>query len=290
MRPSHLRRPLHQKDDGAQHPRRGAVASFRRAHRPGSRRASGQPVQLPGDARTRNDPRGGHLGLRFRPHPGSRLRRRLRGRHGLPQLSGARPLSARRCASRTDGGFPAERTGRRGAPFRHRDALGRDERLRRGGRRGTAEGVRRDPSRSERPRGTRVPREDRRPGGCGRDRPAGGGTEGDAGVLLRPGDRILAVGRGAVGADGAGRAGGDVRGRSVGGNAQDRRGPRGRPGSASCAAHAGGGGAFGNQLSWIVRAISNALERVEEYGVGLDVRIVHFRNINSMFEELERGI
>jgi len=49
-----------------------------------------------------------------------------------------------------------------------------------------------------------------------------------------------------------------------------------------------GGGVFKNKDSWIRRSIQNALERVEIYGVGLDVRIVHFGRIKARYVELER--
>lgn len=47
-----------------------------------------------------------------------------------------------------------------------------------------------------------------------------------------------------------------------------------------------GGGVFKNKESWIRLSIQNALERVEVYGVGLDVRIVHFGRIKPLYEGL----
>jgi len=49
-----------------------------------------------------------------------------------------------------------------------------------------------------------------------------------------------------------------------------------------------GGGVFGNKDAWIRSSIQNALEKVAIYGVGLDVRIVHFNKIGYGYDELER--
>ena len=50
-----------------------------------------------------------------------------------------------------------------------------------------------------------------------------------------------------------------------------------------------GGGVFGNDDHWIRSAMERAVERVERYGVELDVRIVHFRNIDwDIYGSLER--
>jgi hypothetical protein len=50
-----------------------------------------------------------------------------------------------------------------------------------------------------------------------------------------------------------------------------------------------GGGVFGNKDPWIIQAIERALNRVEVYGVDLDVRIVHFGMINPKYRVLERN-
>lgn len=53
-----------------------------------------------------------------------------------------------------------------------------------------------------------------------------------------------------------------------------------------------GGGVFRNKDEWIIDAISRALEKIEEMdsGVGLDVRIVHFREVDMKYSCLQRGI
>eukprot|EP00656_Telonema_subtile_P055902 TRINITY_DN8806_c0_g1_i1.p1 TRINITY_DN8806_c0_g1~~TRINITY_DN8806_c0_g1_i1.p1 ORF type:complete len:208 (-),score=24.89 TRINITY_DN8806_c0_g1_i1:293-916(-) len=48
-----------------------------------------------------------------------------------------------------------------------------------------------------------------------------------------------------------------------------------------------GGGVFGNDMSWVAKAIQMACERVEAHGVGLDIRIVSYCHpIESELEDL----
>mmetsp|Transcript_29987 Transcript_29987/g.59999 ORF Transcript_29987/g.59999 Transcript_29987/m.59999 type:complete len:421 (+) Transcript_29987:70-1332(+) len=53
-----------------------------------------------------------------------------------------------------------------------------------------------------------------------------------------------------------------------------------------------GGGVFRNKDDWIIAAISRALEKIEEMdlGLGLDVRIVHFGEVDMKYSCLQRGI
>lgn len=48
-----------------------------------------------------------------------------------------------------------------------------------------------------------------------------------------------------------------------------------------------GGGVFGNEWIWIRSAMARAIQRVEKYNVPLDIRIVHFGEINERYMELE---
>jgi len=49
-----------------------------------------------------------------------------------------------------------------------------------------------------------------------------------------------------------------------------------------------GGGVFGNDDVWIEAAMSRAIQSVQQFGVGMDIRIVHFREIDSNYRGLER--
>ena len=48
-----------------------------------------------------------------------------------------------------------------------------------------------------------------------------------------------------------------------------------------------GGGVFGNEWIWIRSAMARAIQRVEKYNVPLDIRIVHFGEIDERYMELE---
>lgn len=49
-----------------------------------------------------------------------------------------------------------------------------------------------------------------------------------------------------------------------------------------------GGGVFGNSDEWIIDAMQKAIESVIEFGVALDISIVHFRETNKQYDCLER--
>lgn len=48
-----------------------------------------------------------------------------------------------------------------------------------------------------------------------------------------------------------------------------------------------GGGVFQNCDSWIIASIARAIERVQQYGIETDVRIVHFGTVDEAYRKLE---
>ena len=44
---------------------------------------------------------------------------------------------------------------------------------------------------------------------------------------------------------------------------------------------------FGNEVECIQTAMQKGIERVKWYGVGLDVRIVHFSRVDEEYRDLE---
>lgn len=47
-----------------------------------------------------------------------------------------------------------------------------------------------------------------------------------------------------------------------------------------------GAGVFGNKDSWVVNAISKAIKKIQNYGFSLDIKIVHCRSIDHIYNEL----
>jgi hypothetical protein len=50
-----------------------------------------------------------------------------------------------------------------------------------------------------------------------------------------------------------------------------------------------GGGVFANEAGWIMDAIERAVEKVQRYGVDLDIRVTHYGSIESGYERLENA-
>lgn len=48
-----------------------------------------------------------------------------------------------------------------------------------------------------------------------------------------------------------------------------------------------GGGVFRNRDEWIQQAMYRAIEKTQEYGISLDVRIVHFGGVNQEYKRVE---
>ena len=47
------------------------------------------------------------------------------------------------------------------------------------------------------------------------------------------------------------------------------------------------GGVFRNDDAWIVAAMTRAIQKAKKYGIGMDIRVVHFGNVNNLYCSLE---